>query len=234
MDRADHRGGPDRFSHLLPAELGFRDLPFDEKRKRDTSYCGRSEWGVFANPAVVGRADYDAVSTCLASNLLAIDGAFAFREGEESLSAWPVRRPQLTSIVHAAYDPEFTRCGPKTIGLRWACGAGEGYIKTRVGDSEPFILCTREPRRERNLLGKMATWDSDGMVVGSTSIDRAAVFVGKPDAGSYEYRTLLAGKVPKAYYATCKDVSGRGFFETLQPLDPHLAGESSPSSTAMP
>jgi hypothetical protein len=221
VDRHDHRGGPERYSRMLPAALRFRSFPFDEKRPPDASYHGRSHWGVFAKPEVVGRAEYDRLAECLARNVVAIDNALASRPGEGELSAWPDRRPQITSIVHASYDPEYDLCGPKTVGARWSCGAGEGYVKTRLAGSGggSFILCTAEPRKSERMGGMTVTHVPNGMVVGTDSADQSAVFLVKPDSSSYEYRTLLAGKDPKAYYGTCRDASGRSFFEAFRPID---------------
>ena len=221
VDRADHRGGPEKYSRLLPAETGFRAFPFDEARPRDESYNQSSPWGVFAKPSAVSRAEYDALASCLARNARAIDEALASRPGEGSLSAWPDRRPQISSIVHAAYDREYDLCGPKTVGARWTCGTGEGYIKTRLGTSGggSFILCTAKPRKSERLASLTVTYIPNGMVVGNDSADQSAVFIAKPDTTSYEYETLLAGKDAKAYYASCRDESGRSFFDTFKPID---------------
>lgn len=221
VDRADHRGGPEKYSRLLPAETGFRAFPFDEARPRDESHNRSSPWGVFAKPSAVSRAEYDALASCLAGNAKAIDEALASRPGEGSLSAWPDRRPQISSIVHAAYDPEYDLCGPKTVGARWTCGAGEGYIKTRLGTSGggSFILCTAKPRKGERLGTMTVTYVPNGMVVGRDAADQSAVFLAKPDTTSYEYETLLAGKDAKAYYASCRDESGRSFFDTFKPID---------------
>jgi hypothetical protein len=221
VDRADHRGGPERFSRLLPPEMGYRGFPFDAERPRDESYHGRSLWGVFAKPSVVGPAEYDALVSCLVANVAAIDTAFASRPGEGSLSAWPDRRPQISSIVRAAYDPEYDLCGPKTVGARWTCGGGEGYIKTRLGAAggASFILCTAEPRKSERMGGITTTYIPNGMVVGGDAADQSAVFLAKPDTASYEYQTLLAGKDAKTYYASCRDASGRAFFEAFEPID---------------
>ena len=221
VDRADHRGGPERYSRLLRSEAGFRLFPFDAKRPRDDSYHGRSAWGIFAKPSVVSRPEYDALAACLAGNVAAIDEAFASRPGEGSLSVWPDRRPQISSIVRAAYDPEYDLCGPKTLGGRWTCGQGEGYIKTRLGAAGggSFILCTAEPRKSERMGGVTGTYIPNGMVVGGDAADQSAVFLAKPDTTSYEYQTLLAGKDAKTYYASCRDASGRTFFETFKPID---------------
>jgi hypothetical protein len=230
VDRADHRGGPEKYSRLLPAETGFRAFPFDEARPRDESYNRSSLWGVFAKPSAVSRPEYDALASCLAANAKAIDQALASRPGDGSLSAWPDRRPQISSIVRADYDPEYDLCGPKTVGARWTCGAGEGYIKTRVGTSGggSFILCTAKPRKSDRLASLTVTYIPNGMVVGNDSTDQSAVFLTKPDTTSYEYQTLLAGKDAKAYYASCRDESGRSFFDTFKPLDE--PAEATPST----
>jgi hypothetical protein len=220
VDRADHRGGPEKYSRLLPSEMGFRAFAFDDARPRDESYNRSSLWGVFAKPSVLSRTEYDALASCLAGNAKAIDDALASRPGEGSLSAWPDRRPQISSIVRAAYDREYDLCGPKTVGARWTCGAGEGYIKTRLGTSGggSFILCTAEPRKSGRLGSLTVTYIPNGMVVGTDAADQGAVFLAKPDTHSYEYETLLAGKDVKAYYASCRDASGRAFFETFKPI----------------
>jgi hypothetical protein len=221
VDRADHRGGAEKYSRLLPAEMGFRAFPFDDARPRDESYNRSSLWGVFAKPSAVSGPDYDALASCLAANAKAVDHALASRPGEGNLSAWPDRRPQISSIVRAAYDREYDLCGPKTVGARWTCGAGEGYIKTRLGTSGggSFILCTTEPRKSERLASLTVTYIPNGMLVGNDAADQSAVFLRKPDTTSYEYETLLAGKDAKAYYASCRDQSGRAFFDTFKPID---------------
>ena len=220
VDRADHRGGPEKYSRLLPAELGFRAFPFDDARPRDESHYQRSLWGVFAKPSAVSQTEYDALASCLAGHAKAIDEALGSRPGEGSLSAWPDRRPQISSIVRAAYDREYDLCGPKTVGARWTCGAGEGYIKTRLGTAGDgsFILCTAQPRKSGTLGSLTVTYIPNGMVVGTDTADQSGVVLAKPDTYSYEYETLLAGKDAKAYYASCRDASGRRFFDTFKPI----------------
>jgi hypothetical protein len=206
-DNHYHRAGPERLPRLLGAELAFHAFPFDEKKRpADGSYYGRSRWGIFADPARVSRADHDAIAACLQSRLPDIDRALANRPGSPSLDAWPDRRPQISSMVRVAFDPEYRLCGPKTLGQRWEC-AGGGYVKTRIGDDEPFILCTAKPRG--------GGFVPNGMVVGDLSPDGRSVVLRPPDRTSDEYEKLLQGKDLRAYYATCKDGTGRGFLEAF-------------------
>ena len=62
----------------------------------------------------------------------------------------------------------------------------------------------------------------------ASSTDQSAVFLTRPDTTSYEYQTLLAGKDAKAYYASCRDESGRSFFDTFKPLDEPAEATPSP------
>lgn len=210
VDVASHRG-PESYSRLLPQEVGFRAFPFEGKRKSDYS---RQKWGVFVNPALVSRAEYDGMAACLAANLDKVDLAFALRGG----GLRELERPQLTSIVHAAYDAELASCGEKTIGRRWTCGDGEGYIKTRVPpDGPPFILCATARRPQRMDGGRAEP--QYGMVVGNISTDQRAVLLAAPGQADDEYQKLLAGRDAQAYYATCRDTAGERFFDTFQACD---------------
>ena len=215
VDSATHRG-PDAYSQLLPPALGYRQFPLDDARKRDPD---RPRWGVFANPEVVSGAEYDIIAACLPAHIADIDGATFHPDRVLD------HGPQVTSIVHAGFDPEFVLCGTKTIGRRWTCGAGEGYIKTRVHWGEPFILCAKDegPSQVEHWGTMRVEHIGNGVAVGNVSSDRTAIFLKDPAASRDDeaYKKLLAGKdawQAQQYYATCKDGAGKGFFETFRPI----------------
>ena len=54
-----------------------------------------------------------------------------------------------------------------------------------------------------------------GLAVGTLSQDQSRLSLAEPDRTSYEYKTLLAGRDARAYYAGCRDAAGRGLFETV-------------------
>jgi hypothetical protein len=201
-----HRGGPEGYSGLLPADLSYRALPFDDETRPDTP--SRSRWGVFLDPKVVSREDYEVVSQCVAKNLKEIDAAFdAPRKGEAPRD--PDQRRRLSSLVHAAFDDEMNMCGEKTIGRRWECPGG-GYVKTRL-TSPHLILCANEQPESTFMVTRFPV----GMIVGAISPDQKQVELWKADPSSHDYRLLLAGKDPGAYYASCRDRGGRGLLETF-------------------
>jgi hypothetical protein len=137
-------------------------------------------------------------------------------------SSWESHeRPQLASIVHAAFDTGLEYCGDKTLGRRWTCGEGEGYIKTRVPrDGSPFILCAKDPPPDQTRGG--GGWGrltQNGTVIGNSSIDQRAFRLAAPRETDPEYQKLLAGKDAQAYYATCRDAAGERFFDAFQMWD---------------
>jgi tetratricopeptide (TPR) repeat protein len=188
--------GPDvPYARLLPPELGFHDFPLSEGRVTSSRFASW-RWPLFIDPAVVTRGEYDAISSCLAKNLGAVDRAFVANDGGP--------RPYVTSIVYAAFDRELTGCGAKTVGVRWSCGGGKAYIKTRPrgGPNGPLVLCVAGADMEVE------------MSLGDLSSDQNAVFLRDPE-WSPTTRALL-GEDPKAYYTTCRDASGKGFFDTFE------------------
>src|SRR5260370_5857241 len=170
--------GPDvQYTRLLPPELAYRDFPFGDQRPIASSRYPSWRWPIFVDPALVNRAEYETISSCLAKNVPAIDRAYVAHDGGP--------RPYISSIVYAAYDPQFAGCGAKTLGVRWDCAGGKGYIKTSIMGGKTLLLCVAGPGHG----------PEEAMVMGDISTDQKTVFLREPDLTPSTH--ALLGQDPK-------------------------------------
>jgi hypothetical protein len=222
---AHQRVGAEAFSRLLPPSVGFRAFPFDEKRPRgrtwspDGGAVTRRGWALYVDPAVVSRTEYDAVASCLASHTAEIDHAFEsvppIKDPELMKEARAHPRPasQLSSVVYSAWDGGLGRCGPRTLGARWTCGDGKGYIKTVVGRTNAVLLCA--PVAPPGVV----TVNGLEMELGQISEDQRTVWLVKPCTKCYAYTSLVGAGPPAKYYASCRDESGQRFTDAFQVVE---------------
>ncbi len=220
VDRSDHYEGPEAYSRLLSADLGARVFPLGERGPREE----HAPWGVFADPAVLDPARYTRLAACLEQHLPEIDRAFDQpREPGEPLYG-SERRRRLSSIVRARYDAGFELCGPRDLGPRWTCADGKGYVKMVPEAHFPVRLCSLEPEPPPRLPFFLRTESfPHGMALASLSGDQSSLTLAEPQETSHEYKTLLAGRDTRAYYADCRDSAGRGLFEVLPEAAPPAA-----------
>jgi hypothetical protein len=204
--------GPETFSRLIAPDLAYHALAEDPARPRGT---GRPAWTVFVDPAQTTRADYEAISACIASNAAAIDRALAApRPGGGASSLAAVRSAQVTGTIYGRYDEGFARCGGKTLGSRWDCADGRAYIKTVMYDQVGQLrLCQIDPppapgQTPFPLMG------SGDMTVAAITEDQAWIYLHEPT--SWEREKALHGQDARAYYATCRDAAGRTIFDTFK------------------
>src|SRR5262245_55827414 len=207
---AQGRTGAEAFSRLLPSVVAFQRFPFDDARRRAKA-DERPPWAVFVDPAKASRSEYDAISACLARNLMEIDRAFAApRRGEDpglTRKSKPDRYPQLTSIIYAPREREFYGCGGKTLGRRWDCQGG-GYIKTVIGSTrDHLLLCAPEPPAGSGVIPVNGT----RMDLGQISGDERTAVLWPPCTTCYAFQTLVGSQEPRKYYGSCRDGSGESF-----------------------
>jgi len=212
---AYNRVGAEPFSRLLPASAGFRAFPFDDKRPRGRTWtpgggmAARPGWALYVDPAVVSRTEYDAVASCLASHTAEVDRAFESvppiqdPELKKEARAHPRPASQLSSVVYSAWDGQLGRCGPRTLGARWTCGDGKGYVKTVVGRTNAVLLCAPEAPPG------MVTVNGLEMELGQISEDQRTLWLVPPCTKCYAYTALVGNGSPMKYYASCRDPSGQ-------------------------
>jgi tetratricopeptide (TPR) repeat protein len=211
---AHRTGAPETFSRLLPAAVAFQSVP-----AAPTTGPPRPGVTVYIDPAVVSREEYDVLASCLAKNAAAIEKNFAAGPMDKDASSATKPAPlRIAATLYTRREDEFMFCG-RALGTRWDCADGQGYIKT-VTDQEQgqLILCRIDPPT-----GPGPGQGSGMMTVGQLSPDQKTVSLATPTP--YDSETVLHGKEPKAYYATCRDASGKGFYETLTPV-----GDPGPSA----
>lgn len=92
-------------ANSYPTPLAMREFPFDDKRP-PANPLDRSYSSIVVSQKSASRADFDAISGCLAKNIVAIDHAFRAARPElhaESYEFQAGRRPQLIAIFY--YGP---------------------------------------------------------------------------------------------------------------------------------
>jgi hypothetical protein len=199
VDRLEpERGwGPETFSRVLGPAPPFHAVPFDDQRKPTRVYSGCT---VFVDPARVTRADYDALSSCLAANALAIDRALGVRDGMRD-SQDPA--PQIAGTLYSRREAGYSHCGGATLGTRWDCAGGRSYLKTVMGRDGQIVTCPVTPAPPPGASPLPASV-VDPLVVGKLSGDQAWIHLTQPAS-------------TRKYFATCRDSTGKTLFDTFKP-----------------
>jgi hypothetical protein len=212
------RTGPEPFTRFLPASMAFHRFPFDERRPRVKGH--RTPWAIFVDPARVSAEEYHVIFGCLHRNLAAIDRAFAAERPNEdpklTRTGGPERTPQISSIIYAPREPEFATCGAKTLGKRWRCADGKGYIKTIVGSTrDHLLLCAPEPPASSGIVAVNGV----SMALGQISADQKTAWLWPPCTSCYAFQSLVGSQDPRKYYGTCRDESFFSFLDAFDVVD---------------
>ena len=115
---------PYGYARLLPRHVDLRLYRVYEIG----AYDWRLEpWAIYADPATITNAEYNAVSACVQANVPVLDAAFDRVPSD--------RRYRVASMLHVPHDDA-------SLNLRWTCANGT-YLQTEREDT--MSICDGKP-----------------------------------------------------------------------------------------